>query len=190
MKVVEAPLHVHTYSPDIKVFLAGGITGCPDWQKEFVGIMERELPKELSDKTILMNPRRENFPIEDPNAAKEQIEWEYDQLNSSDAIIYWFCKDTLNPIVLYELGFQLGKRMARRALTMPALLIGVEEGYERAQDVEIQTALVDDRISICSTLKELGYNLHKKIEEITARRSMSLASVVNMISTRSSVSDD
>jgi hypothetical protein len=25
----------------------------------------------------LFNPRRENFPINDPNASKEQIEWEY-----------------------------------------------------------------------------------------------------------------
>ncbi len=44
------------------LFLAGGITGCPDWQ--------RQLRDKLADTPLtLLNPRRANFPIDDPRAA-------------------------------------------------------------------------------------------------------------------------
>ena len=49
------------------VFLAGGITGCVDWQKEIASRL-RDLP------LVLLNPRRANFPINDPSAASQQIE--------------------------------------------------------------------------------------------------------------------
>ena len=82
----------------------------------------------------MFNPRRENFPIHDPNAANEQIKWEYDKLKESDMIIFWFSRGSLNPIVLYELGMWGNSR------DIP-IIIGIDEGYERKQDVEIQTKL-------------------------------------------------
>ena len=77
MIYLEAP----TYFESIKIldthkslFLAGGITDCPDWQETMIGLLrETDL--------ILFNPRRKNFPIKDPLAAFDQITWEHNHLN-------------------------------------------------------------------------------------------------------------
>jgi hypothetical protein len=66
------------------LFLAGGITGCPDWQ--------RQLRDELADTALtLLNPRRTQFPIGDPRAAPVQIEWEHRHLRRATAILYQVC---------------------------------------------------------------------------------------------------
>src|SRR5438132_145293 len=87
-----------TFDHDLEsVFLAGGITGCPDWQTDMVSLL-------AGSPVVVLNPRRKNFPIGDPNAAQEQIAWEYRHLRKADRILFWFSAATLNPIVLYELG--------------------------------------------------------------------------------------
>lgn len=53
------------------VFLAGGITGCPDWQAAVVRMVG-------DANVVLLNPRRENFPMDDPKASLDQILWEHD----------------------------------------------------------------------------------------------------------------
>lgn len=123
------------------VFLAGGITDCPDWQDDMV--------ERLSDTDlVLFNPRRKNFPIDDPEAAQTQIEWEHHHLRAATLILFWFSAATLNPIVLYELGAW--------SMTTKPLAVGVEPGYARAQDVRIQTSLARPEISIVSSLRELA----------------------------------
>jgi hypothetical protein len=129
--VVEAPNKDNV--DGFKVFLAGGITSCPNWQKSIIDKLKGQ-EKNIKENIILFNPRRENFPIHDPNAANEQIKWEYDKLKESDMIIFWFSRGSLNPIVLYELGMWGNSR------DIP-IIIGIDEGYERKQDVEIQTKL-------------------------------------------------
>ena len=79
------------------VFLAGGITACSGWQQEIVAHLH-DLP------VVILNPRRANFPIDDPTAAPQQIEWEHRHLRKADAIAFWFPCETLCPITLYELG--------------------------------------------------------------------------------------
>jgi len=108
------------------IFLAGGITNCPDWQQEM-----REL---LSDTNLtILNPRRANFPIHDKSAAYKQIKWEHKHLHLATAILFWFPEETLCPIVLYELGYW--------APTTKPIFIGTHLEYARRQDVEIQTRL-------------------------------------------------
>ena len=123
------------------VFLAGGITGCPDWQQEM-----RQL---LSDTDfILLNPRRSNFPIHDPNAARKQIAWEHNHLRKADSILFWFCKETIQPIVLYEIGAW--------SMTDKPIFIGVHPEYQRRQDVEIQTELARREVRIVYSLQKLA----------------------------------
>ena len=74
----------------------------------------------------------------DPDAAKDQIAWEYNALRLADIVSFWFCKETIQPIVLYELGATLMRSMEPDG---PKVVIGMEHGYPRAQDVEIQTKL-------------------------------------------------
>lgn len=142
-KIIEAP---NKYSPkdnEVSVFLAGGITDCPDWQAELI-----ELLKDVPD-LVMYNPRRKNFPIEDPNAAKEQITWEHDYLMEVDNLIFWFAKGSLNPIVLYELG-RYGNSSDRN------LFIGMDKEYKRHQDVLIQTELDRPEIEVVYSLEELS----------------------------------
>lgn len=93
MVYVEAP---NTIESDKKsIFLAGGITGCQDWQKKLAGDLE-----DLD--IVVFNPRRENFPIHDPSAAKAQITWEYVHLRKASMISFWFGPETIQPIVLFD----------------------------------------------------------------------------------------
>jgi len=123
------------------VFLAGGITGCPDWQQEIV-----ELLKDTN--LTLLNPRRAHFPIGNPNAAQEQIEWEHDHLKMGDAILFWFPCETICPIVLYELGAW--------SMTDKPIFVGVHPDYSRRQDVEIQTGLVRPEVNVVYSLEALA----------------------------------
>jgi hypothetical protein len=137
---VEAP---NTYDGEGRsVFLAGGITGCPDWQADVV--------KMLTDTDlVLFNPRRVDFPIHDPGASQKQIQWEHDHLRKADAILFWFPCETMCPIVLYELGAwsMMGK----------PLFVGVHSDYSRRRDVEIQTSLARPDVSIFYGLEDLAW---------------------------------
>lgn len=131
------------------LFLAGGITGCPDWQSS---ILHRFMGYHL----VVFNPRRKNFPIDDPSAAYEQIRWERDKLLISDFILFWFCKDTIQPIVLFEYG-KYGFLKDKK------IFVGVEDGYPRQQDVYIQTILEYPTRPIYTSLDDLCDILVKEL---------------------------
>ena len=144
MRYIEAVEPLVRYPGDVVLFLAGGITGCPDWQakvlKEF---------KLLSDKFVIVSPRRADFPINDPSAAEEQIMWEFDALRFADVILFWFPEETLCPIALYELGCWTVKEPQKE------ILVGVHPGYKRRLDVVIQTKLERPGVTIYGDLHSL-----------------------------------
>jgi hypothetical protein len=125
------------------VFLAGGITDCPDWQADVIAALKDE-----DDDLTIANPRRDHFDVRDPSMSVEQIEWEFRWLHRCDVISFWFPKETLCPITLYELGMwqNSGK----------LILIGVHPDYKRRVDVEIQTRLVMPSRTIVYDLMELA----------------------------------
>lgn len=124
------------------LFMAGGITGCPDWQKDMVAALNHT-------ELVLLNPRRANFPMNDPMAAFEQIRWEHIALRIADAVLFWFCKATLCPIVLYELG-------SRSMVQQQPIFVGIEPGYKREQDVRIQTSFVRPEVKIQDSILGLA----------------------------------
>lgn len=145
MRYIESPARYDTIEPSEMevptVFLAGGITNCPQWQQKMVTL--------LSDTNlILLNPRRADFPVGDPSAAVEQITWEHKHLRFADAILFWFPRETLCPIVLYELGAW--------SMTDKPIFVGVHPLYERRQDVEIQTKLARPDVKIWHSLELLA----------------------------------
>jgi hypothetical protein len=109
------------------VFLAGGITDCPDWQ----AIVVQELE---SSNLILINPRRDDFDTSNKEMVKEQIRWEFKHLELAHTIAFWFPYETLCPITLYELG-------RAGALSYKNLIIGCHADYARKDDVIEQIAL-------------------------------------------------
>lgn len=118
---------------DLTVFLAGGITGCRDWQSALVALLA-DLP------ITVYNPRRSAFDITDPTATEKQIAWEFEQIHKARIVSFWFCSETLCPIVLYELGAAL-ERGAR-------VVVGVDEEYLRKADVVLQARLVRPDVSV------------------------------------------
>ena len=146
---IEAP-SLELFEHERRLFLAGGITDCPNWQSV--------MAEKLSDLDItIYNPRRANFPIHDPNAAREQITWEFHRLNDATDISFWFCKETICPIVLYELGRHLARSKAE-------IFIGMDPEYKRRQDVEIQSELACDGMPLFG--KDPGIKIHFSLDDL------------------------
>lgn len=142
MQYIESPENLEYSFGHKSIFLAGGITNCPDWQQEMRGLL-------AETKLALLNPRRENFPIHDPAAADQQITWEHKHLRKASAILFWFPCETLCPIVLYELG-------AWSRMPYKEIFVGVHPQYKRRQDVEIQTRLARPDVVAVYSLQGLA----------------------------------
>lgn len=126
---VEAPNYYEPAAGESAVFLAGGITGCPRWHDAAASrLMTADVP------VVVLNPNRESFPIHDPEAGWEQVQWEQHHLHLPNVItMMWFppcdAAVTTQPIAQFELGQALGAR--RR------LLVGADPGYPRVRDVHL-----------------------------------------------------
>jgi len=156
MKYIEAPERY--YTGEVSIFLSGGITDCPDWQHEIVKLL-----KDLD--IVIFNPRRTYFPIEDPDAAFEQIKWEFEFLDRVDMILFWFSRGSLNPIVLFEYGKWLMNTRNKR--NYKPIFVGIDPEYERKRDVEIQTELenVFYYLRIKQSLEDLANQIIKEFKD-------------------------
>lgn len=161
MNVITAPQPFD--KDEISIFLAGGITDCPWWQDELIHKLSFQggsivinpeihlLGKKKPLNITVLNPRRRNFPIDDPAAAEQQIAWEYKALRTCTVFSIWFCAGiSVQPICMYELGRHLAL-YCDSSVGPKHVIIGIEPGYLREQDVRIQTRLacpyVADRIT-------------------------------------------
>lgn len=122
------------------VFLAGGITGCWDWQQYVIDKLQHL-------DIDLINPRRANFDTSNPKITHEQIIWEYNYLKLCHSCMFWFPSETLCPITLYELG--------KMQMSGKKLFLGVDKEYERKEDIEIQTSLISPDTPITNDLDQL-----------------------------------
>lgn len=133
MRYIEAP----TPLDDIQrpaVFLAGGITNCEDWQTPVAKTLFED---NKGKRGTIINPRRAEFPIDDPSAAEEQILWEHRALWMSDVVSIWFAGgESVQPIVMFEFGCHMGRFCVGGG--PHRITIGVDPGYKRKQDVELQ----------------------------------------------------
>ena len=139
MKVITAPTYYEPYDNSISVFLAGGITNCPNWQDDVIdGLKDKD-----GDTLVIYNPRREHFDITNMSASKQQIEWEFYMIEKCNIFsMYFASSESDQPICMYELGRNI-LRMQMRYPTdwQERIIISVEDGYKRKQDVLIQTEL-------------------------------------------------
>lgn len=139
---IEAPEYWLPSPKERTLFLAGGITDCPDWQQE-----AREKIHSRLTKMVIFNPRRAEFPMDNPHAARQQIGWEFHHLNLADKILFWFPKGPVQPIALYELG--------RWAHSNKKIYVGVDDEYPRRQDVHIQMELARPYLTVHSDIHHL-----------------------------------
>jgi hypothetical protein len=140
VQYVEAPTEYTGTLPG--VFLAGGITDCPNWQAEACA--------QLADAAVaVLNPRRADFPILDPSAAAEtQITWEFHHLRRADVVLFWFPGGpAIQPIALYELGFHANDPAKRIA-------VGCDPAYRRRTDVLHQLRLIRPTLRVHDALSQ------------------------------------
>lgn len=162
MRVITAPEIFTSKENDICCFLAGGITNCPDWQKDVIDNLGDRCDISEDGSIILFNPRRENFPIGDKSEAYKQIGWEFDQLERMDIFSMYFSSgDSDQPICMYELG----RNILRIQMRFPTdwekrIIITADKDYMRYRDVIIQTELATNG-KIC-----VWDNLHDHCDSI------------------------
>lgn len=140
-QVIEAPsLTSATY--DKSLFIAGGITNCPNWQHELIDALQNL-------EITIYNPRREKFPADNPVAAREQIAWEFNKLRKANYVSFWFCQETLCPITLFELGATMERT--------DNCIIGVHPEYKHRYSVEVQANLKNH--TVLYSLSDLAYEI-------------------------------
>lgn len=123
---------------EANLFLAGGITGARNWQRDAIMLLQHE------DGTLL-NPRRSvDFRAE---YADEQVEWEHKALQDAEAILFWFPPETLCPITLFELG------MWSMRPEKP-IFVGTDRQYQRRFDVVKQLSLSNPWVTVYDTLED------------------------------------
>jgi hypothetical protein len=120
---VEAPEEYDGGAPS--VFLAGGITGVPDWQ--------RYAAERLTGHAVVLNPRRARFRLNDDAAHAEQVRWEHAHLARATVVMFWFPAVEVQPIALLELG-----AFAYAGLGAKHIVLGVDPAYPRCTDVHLQ----------------------------------------------------
>jgi Nucleoside 2-deoxyribosyltransferase like len=132
-----------------KIFLAGSIEMnlAAPWQDEVAAALQ-------DTDWVLLNPRRLDWDsslrqdIDEP-AFKEQVLWELQGLEESEAIVCYFDPNTKSPITLLELGLQA--RSGKLIVCCPA-------GFWRRGNVAIvceryDVPMVDDLASLVAALR-------------------------------------
>ena len=135
MRYIEAPQPYQKTGPAL--FLAGGISNCPDWQAEATALLS-----DRDDLTVI-NPRRAGFSFSE-HTAVEQITWEYTQLRQADVILFWFTAGSVQPITLFELGVHATREVP--------LAVGADPDYPRRLDVQVQLSLARPGLTVHRTL--------------------------------------
>lgn len=106
---------------------------------------------------IVFNPRRNDFDLNNKDMTREQIAWEYRQINACQAISFWFTSDTIQPITLFELGKCLMMKEKK-------LFVGFDPSYERAEDIEVQVGLANPTLPLYTSLIELQNAINRWAE--------------------------
>jgi len=152
VNVVTAPEHRYFPRRSMKVFLAGGICKCIEWQKMVINEFTKDDGEIQIDNfkygsLYLLNPRRTDW-IEEPGAAERQIEWEFDMIERCDLFAMYFAGgESDQPICMYELGRNIERMKERFPQTWyDRIIITCDSTYKRLTDVIVQTRLATDNL--------------------------------------------
>jgi len=144
----------------LRIFLAGGITGCRDWQKECIEQLDKILYNNDEHNVLIYNPRRDKWDMNDPSAGRRQIDWEFQNLERMDIFSMYFCTSDMSvgPICFYELG----RYICRMQMRFPnswqkRIVISTDHGYSRTEDVYWQSRLAGDGIRINNEVSPLAH---------------------------------
>lgn len=140
---------------DNSIFLAGSITGACDWQSN--------VAQHFLQTLNVINPRRDNFNVENLSEEKAQIAWEYFYLTKVKNILFYFSHETFAPITLLEYGTFLERKRTNTDINM---IVVVHSEYKRKRDVIIQTSLYlgEEKAKkiIVEDVNKLNFTLHNE----------------------------
>ena len=142
MRYIKCPNMLFHGFNEFSLFMAGGITNCPDWQASLMALLSNEGP------LVLVDPRRVNFDTNDPDMSNAQIEWEHIHLEGCHGVSFWFPEETLCPITLYELG--------KIAAGSKPMFVGTHPNYQRRFDVIKQLKLIRPEVHVTDSLYDLA----------------------------------
>lgn len=144
---LEAPNYAVEWPKQQSIFLAGGITGCEDWQSYAVKRLEG-----FGNITVF-NPRRIDYDVTlGKTDVAQQLRWEHYHLDRADQILFWFSHETVQPIVLFELGVRLRENNKTKR---QEIFIGCHSDYRRVFDMMTATGLEGYDKEVFGSLKEL-----------------------------------
>ena len=131
------------------VFLAGCAN--TEWRKDFVKHFDKY------DGTFY-DPKRDDWSKMSRDDLWNQVRWEYERLRLSDIIVYHFNVGSVCPITLLEYGtWGLSKGTP--------IAVYVEEGYEKWDDIYLQTKNARPDVPILDSEESLIEMTKALIEE-------------------------
>lgn len=146
IRVITAPQEFVSFpAPERMTFMAGGIGGTEDWQSEYIFKLKNRYISSV--KRVLINPRRDEFDVENKKMTEDQIAWEYKYLRKCNEIVFWFPPETLCPITLFELGSALER--------LNKIAVGCHPEYKRKDDLMCQLRLIRPDLTLVHTLDDL-----------------------------------
>jgi len=166
MRLLTAPDNLDENDKCFKIFLAGGIQKCADWQESVARWLMAVSEWDGAD-IVLINPRQSHFDFSDPRAVERQISWEFKYLNQMDMFTMFFYgpTDSDQPICFYELGRYI-EVMKRRfpADWQTRIVVSVCREFKHHEDVVYQTLLAtESRVVLgCYETYEWAFNWHKE----------------------------
>ena len=125
-------------------FLAGGST---DWRQKLTDSM-------TSDQfyhAIVVDPFDKNYKPEVNTA------WEFKSMQKVDCVVFWFPKESLYPISLFELGV-----VCRDSLK--GLIVGMDLEYAKREIIIEQLKLFRPDVNVVSSLPEVMGQMEKFVE--------------------------
>jgi len=141
-RTITAPEPIDVGVGEISWFLGGGITGCPDWQSIMIA--------NIADlNVVLLNPRRPNFDISDKSISDVQVEWEHKGLTLATGRLFWFPRESICPITLFELGAWAYQKSR-------PLVVGAHPEYPRLWDIKKQLSLTRPELEVVDSLEALA----------------------------------
>lgn len=150
MQVIRIPAQYHGDAPS--VFLGGGAGG-RDWRRTLIGL--------ISDTTwVLLDPLTPPDFGDDGDALRRRTEWEFEHLGRATVKLFWFPADTPCMLSLFELG-------AWAKEDVP-LVLGIEPGYQKRDELLLQMQLERPQLAIASTLHELAAHLKRYETAVTS----------------------
>jgi len=151
----------------VTIFLAGSIEmGVAEmWQAKVVNELKKY-------KVLLFNPRRANWDVTIKQSILskpfvDQVEWELEQIEKSDIIIFYFDGNTKSPVTMLELGLVLGRVDERREANHQQVLLCCPDEFWRSGNVEYTASRYGtNMVSYTKTFDEMIAELKHKLESM------------------------